>query len=84
MKAITIEAIATVIERHKLEAVNGEYQLTAEMLAEAEAIDEAHGTRPSPEKLAELKAATEGKAPGWEEVGEEETIADYKPTKFDN
>jgi hypothetical protein len=38
------------------------------MLAEAAAIDERRGTRPSPEKLAELKAAVEGMAPGWEKT----------------
>ena len=38
------------------------------MLAEAAALDERRGTRPSPEKLAEWKAGVEGMAPGWEKT----------------
>ena len=40
-RAITLHALMAVIERHKLEPVNGEYHFTDEMLAEAAAIDEA-------------------------------------------
>jgi hypothetical protein len=70
-KAVTLHALMAVIERHKLEPVNGEYHFTDEMLAEAAAIDEAWGDRPlSPEQLEDLKAAMEGKPNSgkWEEV----------------
>jgi hypothetical protein len=69
MNAISLQALMTVIERHKLVPVNNEYQLTNEMLAEAAAIDERRGTGPSPEKLRELQAVVEGRGgPGWEMV----------------
>jgi hypothetical protein len=69
MQAVSLQALMTVIERHKLVPVNDEYQLTNEMLAEALAIDERRGTGPSPEKLAELKAVIEGKGgPDWQRV----------------
>jgi hypothetical protein len=42
-RAVTADALAAVIERHKLEPVSGEYQITKEMIAEAAAIDEARG-----------------------------------------
>ena len=59
-RAITLHALMAVIERHKLEPVNGEYHFTDEMLAEAAAIDEAWGDRMPPEELEDLKAALEG------------------------
>jgi hypothetical protein len=63
-----------VIERHKLEPVNGEYHFTDEMLAEATAIDEAWGDRMPPEQLEDLKAAMEGKpnSGDWEKVDPDE------------
>jgi hypothetical protein len=69
-RAVTLHALMAVIERHKLEPVNGEYHFTDEMLAEAAAIDEAWGERMPPEKLEDLKAAIEGKpnSGDWEEV----------------
>ena len=72
MKAISMQALAMVIERHQLKPVNGEYQISNEMIAEAMAIDEARGTDPSPKKLAELEAAMKGRASGWEIVEEPE------------
>jgi hypothetical protein len=69
MRAVSIQSLAEVIKRHKLEPVNDQYILTDEMFAEAAAIDERTGRRPSPEKLAELKAIAEGKPPpNWEWV----------------
>ena len=59
MRAVSIQAIKTVIERHQLDPVDGQYILTDEMFAEAVAFDERHGTGPSPEKLAELRAEFE-------------------------
>lgn len=70
-RAVTIAALAAVIERHKLEPVNGEYQITDEMIAEATAIDEARGNRPPPSSsMEDLKAAIEGKpnSGAWEDV----------------
>jgi hypothetical protein len=72
MKAISIQALMTVIERHKLKPVNGEYQISNEMIAEAMAIDEARGTGPSSEKLAELEAAAKGQAKEWKMIEEPE------------
>jgi hypothetical protein len=70
MRTVTIHALRAVVERHKLEPVNGEYHFTDEMLAEAAAIDEAWGDRMPPEELKDLKAALEGKpnSGDWEEV----------------
>jgi hypothetical protein len=76
--AVSLQALMTVVERHKLKPVNGEYQLTDEMMAEAAAIDEASGTGMTPEKLADLLAAINGKPQpndgGWELVFGEERI----------
>src|SRR5262249_25872814 len=68
MKAVSLQALVTVIERHKLKPdANDEYQLTNDMLAEALAIDERRGTGPSPEKLRELQDVVEGRGgPAWE------------------
>ena len=70
MRTVTLHALMAVIERHKLEPVNGEYHFTDEMLAEAAAIDEAWGDRMPPKQLEDLKAAMEGKpnSGDWEEV----------------
>ena len=68
LKILLANEAQIAIERHKLEPVDGEYQLIDEMLAEAAALDERRGTRPSPEKLAEWKAGVEGMAPGWEKT----------------
>jgi hypothetical protein len=56
-RAVTLHALMAVIERHKLEPVNGEYHFTDEMLAEAAAIDETWGDRMPPKELEDLKAA---------------------------
>jgi hypothetical protein len=70
VKVASLEAVMKVIERRELKAVDGEYQLTAEMMAEAIAIDKRDGTAPSPKKVAELKALAVGKpVPGWESMG---------------
>jgi hypothetical protein len=63
MKSFWLDALYAVIRRYKLKPINGEYQISEEMLAEAAAYDERHGTRPStpPESLADLKATIEGK-----------------------
>jgi hypothetical protein len=72
MKQYSLEAIYTVIKRHKLKAVDGEYQISEELAAEAAAYDERHGTKPTtpPESLADLKATMEGKPNSgkWEET----------------
>jgi hypothetical protein len=70
MKAVSLQSLMAVIERHKLEPVNGRYNLTKKMFKEAAALDRASGHRPpSPEELA---AIVEGKELGWEEVSEED------------
>jgi hypothetical protein len=76
MRVVSMQAIATVIERHNLEPdKNGNYQLTDEMFAEAAAFDERHGTGPSPKKVAELKAVAEGKPPpNWEWVDDPDDL----------
>jgi hypothetical protein len=67
MRVVSIQSLKAVIERRKLEPVDGQYHLTDEMFAEAAAIDERAGRRPSPEKIAELKAVAEGRPPpNWE------------------
>jgi hypothetical protein len=67
MQAVSMQALMTVIERHKLKPVDGEYKLTNDMLAEALAIDERRGTGPSPEKLREIQDVVEGRGgPDWE------------------
>jgi hypothetical protein len=74
----------TVIERHKLEPVNGEYHFTAEMaaemMAEAVAINEAEGTGMNAEKLEDLLAVVEGKPQpnnsGWEQAEDDVMITD--------
>jgi hypothetical protein len=76
MKAVSLQALMTVIERHKLEPVDGEYKLTNDMLAEALAIDERRGTGPSPEKLREIQDVVEGRGgPSWEM----KSIEDLRP-----
>jgi hypothetical protein len=63
-----------VIERHKLEPVNGEYQISEELIAEAAAIDEARGERIPPELVADLGATVEGKSNSgkWQETDPDE------------
>jgi hypothetical protein len=72
MKQFSLEALYMVIKRHKLKPVNGEYQITEALAAEAAAYDERHGTKPTtpPESLADLKATVEGKpnTGKWEET----------------
>jgi hypothetical protein len=76
MKAVSLQALMTVIERHKLEPVDNEYKITHEMVAEALAIDERRGTGPSPEKLREIQDIVEGRAgPDWEM----KSIEDLRP-----
>jgi hypothetical protein len=70
---ITLQALMAVIRRHKLEPVNGEYHFSDEMAAEAAAIDEANGNL-TPEKVEELKAATEGRHDCWQEVDPHEVV----------
>jgi hypothetical protein len=53
LTAVTWQALKAVKKRRGLQLVNG---VTDEMIAEAIAIDEAWGTRPSPEKLREMEA----------------------------
>jgi hypothetical protein len=77
MRAISLQALMTVIKRHKIEPVNGQYHFTIEMAAEAAAIDEARGMIRDvpPEEFDDLKAAIEGRPNSgkWEavEIGEE-------------
>jgi hypothetical protein len=72
VSAVSASAMMTVIKRHKLEPINGEWHITKEMIAEAAAIDERQGQKPpSPEKLA---AIVEGREPDWEVVDEEDLI----------
>jgi hypothetical protein len=83
MRAVTLDALIAVIERRKLEAVNDEYQITDEMIAEAAAIDEARGNRSmSLEELEDLKAAIEGRpnSGDWEEV---EEVKDFYERSYD-
>jgi hypothetical protein len=72
MRAVSLRALLTTIRRHKLEPVNGEYQITGEIIAEAAAVDEAQGTGMPASKLEDLKAAIEGKpnSGDWEEANE--------------
>jgi hypothetical protein len=59
MRAISLRALMTVIERHKLKPSGGQYHFTDEMASEAIAIDEAKGTGMSKAELEDLKAAIE-------------------------
>jgi hypothetical protein len=74
MKAVSLRALLNIIERHKLEPVNGEFHFTDEMIAEAAAIDEANGDL-TPEKLEELQAAIEGRHDKWREADPDELLS---------
>jgi len=64
--AVSLQAIAEVIKRHKLEPVDGQYHLTEEMFAEAATIDERVGRKqPSPSEVQDI---VDGKVPGWKTV----------------
>jgi len=68
-KSVSLESLMTVIGRQQAQAVNGQYNLTKEMFAEAAAIDEAAGIpQLSPEKLKAILECRDG----WEEVSEED------------
>ena len=76
MRSVSLTALMTVIRRHKLEPVNGEFQITDEMFAEAAAIDEGQGNSMSPEKFEDLKAAIEGRpnSRAWKRVNDPDEL----------